>query len=225
MLNVKWLATNFAVTKSTLTRKPSKIKGSERLLTTIPSLTHNHIRVLPKSNSYFEPLEKRENLKQLQRPPKFLYLPLYQKRTQCWIYNALPSHDVSMVAKMRCLLSSSNSVKDRWLKCLKKRGVTGFLPPPGGPIAETKLMSTSSRKVPKTEYRQQWDKVKLHLHNIQFILLKTLRKNSVKKSRLYRRHYPASKGTLRNDDGEGNEKFRYLMKMKKLLISSCHSNA
>ena len=134
-------------------RKPSKIKGSERLLTTIPSLTHNHIRVLPESNSYFEPLEKRENLKQLQR-------------TQCWIYNALPSHDVSMVAKMRCLLSSSNSVKDRWLKCLKKRGVTGFLPPPGGPIAETKLMSTSSRKVPKTEYRQQWDKVKLQLHNI-----------------------------------------------------------
>ena len=70
--------------------------------------------------------------------------------------NALPIQDLRMVAKILCLLSSSSSVNDRWLKCLRNRGVTGFLPPPGGPIDATKLISTSSRKVPKTENKMLW---------------------------------------------------------------------
>ena len=61
----------------------------------------------------------------------------------------LPIQELRMVAKILCLLSSSSSVKDKWLKCLKKRGVTELRPPPGGPMAHSRLMSTSSRNVPR----------------------------------------------------------------------------
>ncbi|TNN27876.1 hypothetical protein EYF80_061977 [Liparis tanakae] len=47
-----------------------------------------------------------------------------------------------MVEKIVFLLASSISVKDRKLKCRVKRWVMGFRPPPGGPMAQAKLMST-----------------------------------------------------------------------------------
>ena len=43
---------------------------------------------------------------------------------------------------------SSSSVNEMWLKWRENRGVMGFLPPPGGPMAPTNIMSTSLRKAP-----------------------------------------------------------------------------
>mmetsp|Transcript_9912 Transcript_9912/g.31209 ORF Transcript_9912/g.31209 Transcript_9912/m.31209 type:complete len:244 (-) Transcript_9912:835-1566(-) len=52
-----------------------------------------------------------------------------------------------MVEKMRCIDSSCISVYVIVLKCRKKRGVTGFRPPPGGPHASTITESTTLRHV------------------------------------------------------------------------------
>lgn len=48
-----------------------------------------------------------------------------------------------MVEKMRTIVSSLNELIVQMLKCRKNRGVTGFLPPPGGPIAASNWTSTS----------------------------------------------------------------------------------
>lgn len=53
-----------------------------------------------------------------------------------------------MVEKIVFLLASSISVKDRKLKWRVRRWVMGFRPPPGGPMAQAKLMSTICLKVP-----------------------------------------------------------------------------
>lgn len=53
-----------------------------------------------------------------------------------------------MVEKIFFLLASSISVKDRKLKWRVKRWVMGFRPPPGGPMAHAKLMSTMCLNVP-----------------------------------------------------------------------------
>ena len=55
------------------------------------------------------------------------------------------NHDPKMVEKMRYLEASSSSVKERKLKCLERRAEMGWRPPPGGPMAQMKLMSTSLR--------------------------------------------------------------------------------
>ena len=55
-----------------------------------------------------------------------------------------------MTEKILRLLGSSISVKARKLKCRKSRAVTGFLPPPGGPMEQMKFTSTRRRKSPKT---------------------------------------------------------------------------
>ena len=44
--------------------------------------------------------------------------------------------------KMRDMVVSLNSLIEMVLKCRRKRGVTGFRPPPGGPIAAMSKMST-----------------------------------------------------------------------------------
>lgn len=53
---------------------------------------------------------------------------------------------------------SSSSVNDMILKCLCRRGVIGFLPPPGGPMAHTNDMSTSLRNDPMAflSYHPPW---------------------------------------------------------------------
>lgn len=53
-----------------------------------------------------------------------------------------------MVEKIFFLLVSSISVKDSKLKWRVKRWVTGFRPPPGGPMAQAKFMSTMFLNVP-----------------------------------------------------------------------------
>lgn len=53
-----------------------------------------------------------------------------------------------MVEKIFFLLASSISVKDSKLKWRVKRWVMGFRPPPGGPMAQAKLMSTMCLNVP-----------------------------------------------------------------------------
>lgn len=45
------------------------------------------------------------------------------------------------------LLSSSSGNERKW-KCLNKRAVTGLRPPPGGPIAPTKITSIIVRNSP-----------------------------------------------------------------------------
>ena len=50
-----------------------------------------------------------------------------------------------MVLKMRNKLWSAISVKERKLKCRRKRMVTGFRPPPGGPMHPMNWMSTKFR--------------------------------------------------------------------------------
>ena len=54
-----------------------------------------------------------------------------------------------MVEYILCLLASSISQKESKLKCRENLGVIGFLPPPGGPIAQSKLTSTNSWNAPK----------------------------------------------------------------------------
>ena len=54
----------------------------------------------------------------------------------------------------RCLELSSSSVKDMKLKWRERRGVMGLRPPPGGPMAHTKLMSTNLRNEPIQEERR-----------------------------------------------------------------------
>lgn len=61
-----------------------------------------------------------------------------------------------MVEKIFFLLASSISVKDRKLKWRVKRWVIGFRPPPGGPMAQAKLMSTMCLNVPVE--KEQGDK-------------------------------------------------------------------
>ena len=53
-----------------------------------------------------------------------------------------------MVEKIVFLLASSISVKDSKLKWRVKRWVMGFRPPPGGPMAQAKLMSTMCLNAP-----------------------------------------------------------------------------
>ena len=67
--------------------------------------------------------------------------------------NPIPSGNAAKKApkigrKMVRLLTSSSSVMARKLKWRVKRLVTGFRPPPGGPIAQQKVMSTSFLKTP-----------------------------------------------------------------------------
>lgn len=54
-----------------------------------------------------------------------------------------------MAEKIWLLLPSSNSVKAKKLKWRRSLAVTGLRPPPGGPIAHTKLTSTSVRNSPE----------------------------------------------------------------------------
>lgn len=62
-----------------------------------------------------------------------------------------------MVEKIVFLLASSISVKDKKLKWRVKRWVMGFRPPPGGPMAQAKLMSTICLNVP-VQKRQENNK-------------------------------------------------------------------
>lgn len=59
-----------------------------------------------------------------------------------------------MVEKIFLLLASSISLRDRKLKWRVKRWVMGFRPPPGGPIAQAKLMSTICLNVPMKKDRK-----------------------------------------------------------------------
>lgn len=59
-----------------------------------------------------------------------------------------------MVEKIFLLLVSSISVNDRKLKWRVKRWVMGFLPPPGGPMAHAKFMSTMFLNVPGKRRKQ-----------------------------------------------------------------------
>ena len=54
----------------------------------------------------------------------------------------------NIVENILILLESSISQNDNKLKCRVNLGVSGFLPPPGGPIAPSKLISTSSLNAP-----------------------------------------------------------------------------
>lgn len=47
-----------------------------------------------------------------------------------------------IVVNILVIVSSLNSLIQMTLKCLRKRGVIGFLPPPGGPMAARNWMST-----------------------------------------------------------------------------------
>lgn len=59
--------------------------------------------------------------------------------------------------KMVIMESSSNSLMVIMLKCLRKRGVTGFLPPPGGPMAAMTWMSINFMGVVSfRSYQFQW---------------------------------------------------------------------
>lgn len=59
--------------------------------------------------------------------------------------------------KMVIMESSSNSLMVIMLKCLRKRGVTGFLPPPGGPMAAMIWMSINFMGVVSfRSYQFQW---------------------------------------------------------------------
>ena len=49
-----------------------------------------------------------------------------------------------MFEKMRVMVLSSKSLTVIMLKCRMKRGVIGFLPPPGGPMAPMNWMSVST---------------------------------------------------------------------------------
>ncbi len=62
-----------------------------------------------------------------------------------------------MVEKIFFLLASSISAKERKLKWRVKRWVMGFLPPPGGPMAHAKFMSTRFLNVPVK--RRGWIRV------------------------------------------------------------------
>jgi hypothetical protein len=53
-----------------------------------------------------------------------------------------------ILPKILRLLESSISVNVMKLKCLNSLAEIGFLPPPGGPIAQQKLTSTKLRKSP-----------------------------------------------------------------------------
>ena len=59
-----------------------------------------------------------------------------------------------IVENIRILLASSISQKDNKLKCLVSLGVNGFRPPPGGPIAPSRLISTSSLNAPGNENKR-----------------------------------------------------------------------
>ena len=48
-----------------------------------------------------------------------------------------------ILLKIVFIVSSSNSLIVMVLKCLKNLGVTGFLPPPGGPMAAISWISIS----------------------------------------------------------------------------------
>lgn len=48
-----------------------------------------------------------------------------------------------MTEKMFLIVSVLNESMEMMLKCLKNRGVISFLPPPGGPMADTSNWSTS----------------------------------------------------------------------------------
>lgn len=48
-----------------------------------------------------------------------------------------------MVEKIRTIVSSLKELMVQMLKCRRNRDVTGFLPPPGGPIAAISCTSTS----------------------------------------------------------------------------------
>ena len=63
-----------------------------------------------------------------------------------------------IVSKIRSLLPSWRSQNVRMLKCRTIREVRGFLPPPGGPSATRKLMSTRFLKAPITflSYQPGW---------------------------------------------------------------------
>lgn len=59
--------------------------------------------------------------------------------------------------KIVIMESSSNSLMVIILKCLRKRGVTGFLPPPGGPMAAMTWMSINFMAVVSfRSYQFQW---------------------------------------------------------------------
>lgn len=47
-----------------------------------------------------------------------------------------------MLEKIRTIVSSLKALMLKMLKCLRKRDVTAFLPPPGGPIAVMSWRST-----------------------------------------------------------------------------------
>ena len=61
-----------------------------------------------------------------------------------------------MVEKMVNLEESSSSVNEMWLKWRENLGVTGFRPPPGGPIAPTNMISTNFLKAPTDG---EWNKL------------------------------------------------------------------
>ena len=62
-----------------------------------------------------------------------------------------------ILLKMVIMESSSNSLMVIMLKCLRKRGVTGFLPPPGGPMAAIIWMSINFMGVVSLRsYQFQW---------------------------------------------------------------------
>lgn len=62
-----------------------------------------------------------------------------------------------ILEKIFFLLLSSISVNERKLKWRVRRGVTAFLPPPGGPMAPIKLISTNFLKVPENEQKHAQD--------------------------------------------------------------------
>ena len=90
---------------------------------------------------------------------RFLYNSFYKKKLKKmkqWGESlpVLPSQLLRIVPKMRNLLVCSISQNDNTLKCLMSLDVTGLRPPPGGPIAHRKLMSTSSRKAPRSRRKR-----------------------------------------------------------------------
>lgn len=71
-----------------------------------------------------------------------------------------------MLENMQIIVSSLKALILRMLKCLRKRDVTAFLPPPGGPIAAINWMSTreildvSLRSYLKILIKKSWQNVK-----------------------------------------------------------------
>ena len=67
----------------------------------------------------------------------------FEKRRICISKPWLLKCQSMMTEKMFLIVSVLNESMEMMLKCLRNRGVISFLPPPGGPMADTSNWSTS----------------------------------------------------------------------------------